>query len=74
MSEEQYRDMAKKEVQKAVLSRLGVEIIEDRGPCGICRKNVVGYRKDRVKDGKGTYYHTTCWERKHPPRMSKENH
>jgi hypothetical protein len=56
----------KKAVEKGLLRRLGVEIIEDRGPCGICRENVVGYRKDRVKDHKNIYYHEKCWDMKHP--------
>ena len=59
-----------KETNKAVLTgvmrSLGVEIIEDRGPCGICRENVVGYRKDRVKDHKNIYYHAACWDMRHP--------
>jgi hypothetical protein len=65
MSKEQYFDMAKKEVQKAVLSRLGVE---NKGPCGICSRDVTGSRRDRVKDDKGAYYHEKCWDRKHPGR------
>jgi hypothetical protein len=61
-----YFDMANKAVEKGVMRHLSVEIIEDRGPCGICRENVVGYRKDRVKDHKNIYYHAACWDMRHP--------